>query len=577
MMAEGSVKRTAGMLGRSLATGVAGIANLPFLASNLGSLAGRYVGEKLRGEKIDEPVKQFDYPSEKVRRAIDKLSGDKYKPETLGEKLGAGAAEFAAGGIGSLLYKAAGKAIPALLPQSGRELAGLVTAGAGSALGEEAFPQNPALGSLGGALLGGRVANARVPKGPEKTAGEFLEREGKLSQAKPLEEAGELIKKGASKYKEYASKESNKLYGVAEELIDKNATVPLSKTRSTIESMLTGKTAGHEKLLRDSPAGKLLEDIRNDIAVNEGHLPYETAKLYKDELSDLITTHGQLGNKAQGRIKNISSILDNEISSNLKKTNPEAHKALGAANDFYKRLSERDRDIFNTLIGEESGTGAFKKVLSDAKNVDAKKFEVAMKHLGKSDRETLSSSMISELGKNAENDFGFRTFIKNFKGLEKNAQKVVLSGLPKSSQEKFLKLMEIGEGPGKTLDRLWPVALGAGIGGPLGALGGQYLHSLARTSPRLLPIPEFIDGIYKASKIKNIGQQKSLILKTLKDIRHTHPELKEDIKLLKDGIEEYHKFSGENDSSKFMRGIIDEETRPEEEKKDSQRFMESLS
>jgi len=573
-MAESSAKRTAGILGRSLATGAAGLANLPFLASNLGSLAGRYVGEKLRGEKINEPVEQFEYPSEKVRKAIDTLSGDKYKPKTLGEKLGAGAAEFAAGGIGSIPYKVAGKAIPGLLPQSGRELAGLATAGAGSALGEEALPENPALGSIGGALLGGRIANARVPKGPEKTAGEFLEKEGRLSQAKPIEEAGELIKKGASKYRDYANSESNKLYGAAEKLIDNDAAVPLIKTRETIESMLAGKTAGHEKLLRDSPAGKLLENIRNDIAVNEGHLPYETAKLYKDELSDLVTTHGQLGNKAQGRIKNITSILDNEISSNLKKTNPEAYNALGVANDFYKKLSERDRDIFNTLIGEESGTGAFKKVLSDAKNVDAKKFEVAMKHLDKADRETLSSSMISELGKNAENDFGFRTFIKNFKGLEKNAQKVILSGLPKSSQEKFLKLMDIGEGPGKALNKLGGAAIGAGVGGPAGALGGYYL---ATVSPRLLPIPEFIDGLYKASKIKGVGQQKSFILKTLKDIRHTHPELKEDVKLFKEGVEEAHKFSGDDDASKFMRDIIDDETKPEEEKDDVQRFIESLS
>ncbi len=573
-MAEGSIKRATGMLGRSLATGVAGLANLPFLASNLGSLAGRYVGEKLRGEKVPEPLKQLEYPSEKVRKAIDTLSGEKYKPRTLGEKLGSGAIEFAAGGLGSLPYKAAGKAIPALLPQSGRELAGLGLAGAGSAAGEEAFPENPALGSLGGALLGGRLGNARVPKSAERTAGEFLEKEGKISQAKPLEEAGALIKKGASRYKEHAGKESNKLYNAAEALIDKDATVPLSKTRETIESMLSGKTSGHERLLRDSAAGKLLGDIRNDIAANEGHLPYETAKLYKDELSDLITTHGQLGNKAQGRIKHISSILDNEISSNLKKTNPKAHQALGQANDFYKSLSERDRDIFNSLIGEESGTGAFKKVLSDAKNVDAKKFEVAMKHLDKADRESLSSSMISELGKNTENDFGFKTFIKNFKGLEDNAKKVVLSGLPKSSQKKFLELTKIGEGPGKTISKLGSIAVGASVGGPLGALGG---YSLSKLSPNLLPIPEFIDGIYKASKIKNIGQQKSFILKTLKDIRHTHPELKEDIKLFKEGVEEAHKFSGDDDESKFMRGILDEESEPEQEKDDVQKFMESLS
>lgn len=573
-MAESSAKRYAGMLGRSLATGAAGVANLPFLASNLGSLAGRYVGEKLRGEKIPVPVEQFEYPSEKVRKAIDTLSGGKYKPRTLGEKLGAGAAEFASGGLASIPYKVAGKAIPALLPQSGRELAGLGLAGAGSAAGEEAFPENPALGSLGGAILGGRLGNLRSPKGSEKVAGEFLEQEGRLSKAKPLEEAGELIKKGASRYKEHAAKESNKLYEAAESLIDKNATVPLSKTRETIESMLTGKTAGHEKILRESSVGKLLGDIRNDIAVNEGHLPYETAKLYKDELSDLITTHGQLGNKAQGRIKHISSILDNEISSNLKKTNPEAHQALGQANDFYKRLSERDRDIFNSLIGEESGTGAFKKVLSDAKNVDAKKFEVAMKHLGKSDRETLSSSILSELGKNAENDFSFQRFISNFKGLEDNAKKIVLSGLPKSSQQKFLKLAEIGEGPGKKLTNLSAAAIGAGVAGPL---GGITAYTLSKSSPRILPLPEFIDGMYKASKIKNLSQQKSFILKTLKDIRHTHPELKKDISLLKENIEDVHKFSGDDDASKFMRDVIDKESEPEEEKDDVQRFLESLS
>lgn len=579
-----SFKHKAAVAGRSVAAGIAGIANLPQFASNLGSLGGRYVGEKLRGEKVPGEAEQYAYPSEKVKELIDKLSGGESKPRGFGEKVAASALEFAGGGgISALGLKAAGKAIPGLLPRTGAEAASLAGAGAGSEIGQELLPESPVIGSLGGALLGGMVGKPNF-KGPNRVTEEFLQREGKLGNAVPMEEAGGLLKKGASAYREYAGKQSEKLYGNAEAAIDSNAKVPLKQTSKRIDELLSGKTAEHEAILRDSPAGKLLGRIRKDIARNKGNLPYETANLYKDELSDLITTHGQLGNKAQGRLKHITSILDNEISSNLKSSNPKGYEALSKAKAFHRDMSERDRGIFNALTGEESGTGAFKKVLSDAKHVDAKKLDVAMKHLGTADREALSSSMINELGKNAENEFGLHTFLKNFKGLEPSAKKIVLSGLPSSSQAKFLELAKMGNGPGKVLNSIAGASIGASTGGPFGAVVG---YMAAQASPKILPLPAFIDGLYRASKIKGLDKQKMSMQKTLKDIKQSHPEHKEEIQKLEkdldkptDNPENFMVEQKNDDVSNFMESLksgsyapMNEESNVDEE---VENFMKSL-
>jgi hypothetical protein len=518
--------RGAGMVGRALASGVAGLANLPQLASNIGAIGGRYVGEKLRGEKIPTAVEQYPYPSEKAKELIDKLSGGKFAPKTFGERAASSAVEFAGGGgLGSLAARGLGKAIPAFLPQTVGELAPLAGAGIGAEAGQELLPEHPALGALGGALLGGKVGSVSL-KRPSVAEKEFFNREGNLEQAVPMEQAGGLIKKGAAKYREIAGEEASKLFGAAENLIDENARIPLSKTSKTIEASLGGKTAQHESLLRESPAGKLLGRIRADILQNDGHLPYETAKLYKDELSDLITTHGQLGNKAQGRIKHIEGILEREIKDNLKSTNPKGYEALSKANEFYSSLSSRDRDIFNMLIKEETPTGAFKSVLSDVKRADADKMEVAMKHLAPDHRAQLSATMINELGKNNQNEFITENFFRSFNGLEPNAQKIVLSGLPKASQDKFIELAGVGEGPGRFLTEGAAGVLGAQYGGLPGLLAGLVAGNIPA---RLIGAPSFINSIYRASKIRDLGKQKSFVSESMKQIKQTHPELKQDI------------------------------------------------
>lgn len=518
--------RGAGIAGRALASGVAGLGNLPQLASNIGALGGRYVGEKLRGEKVPSAIEQYPYPSEKAKELIDKLSGGKFEPKTFGERAASSAVEFAGGGgLGSLAAKGLGKAIPKFLPQTVGELAPLAGAGIGAEAGQELLPEHPAIGALGGALVGGRVGSASLRR-PGAAEAEFFRKEGNIEQAVPMEQAGAIIKKGAAKYRDLASAEASKLFGAAENLIDENARVPLSKTSKTIEASLGGKTAQHESLLRESPAGKLLGRIRTDILQNDGHLPYETAKLYKDELSDLITTHGQLGNKAQGRIKHIEGILEREIKDNLKSTNPKGYEALSKANEFYSSLSSKDRDIFNMLIKEETPTGAFKSVLSDVKRADADKMEVAMRHLATDHRAQLSATMINELGKNNQNEFITENFFRNFNGLEQSAQKVVLSGLPKSSQDKFLELASIGEGPGRGLTQGVAGIFGAEYAGFPGLIAGLVAGNIP---PKLMVVPSFINAIYRASKIRDLGKQKSFISEFMKDLKQTHPEFDRDI------------------------------------------------
>lgn len=154
--------------------------------------------------------------AEKSAELYDKATGNKYKPNNLGQKATETASEFIGGGFGlaKLVGKSGTKAGKAaakyLAPKTAQDYAALGTAGIGSAIGQEALPNNPIAGSIGGGLAGGLIPGA-VKAGAQGIKSIFAPNSEEVLKAvaklKEIPEKGTLATRAVTNLQEKAARE----------------------------------------------------------------------------------------------------------------------------------------------------------------------------------------------------------------------------------------------------------------------------------------------------------------------------------------------------------------------------------
>lgn len=575
------VYRPAARAGKSIAKGFASIGDLANLPVNAAlNLAG-------------QPSLQS--PSQMIGDFIDQYGGDLTKPRDNLERVIDTAGEFIGGG---LPFKTASKVAPIfekLSPNSVQDLFSFAGAGGASQASHQINPESiivPLLAGIGGGLVPNAATNiAKTIANPKATTQNSLasllninpEKNSAFQQAKlnptladvsnsrvvkggqnilletpgstgVIEEAiaktndkiksnftglteagaGEIAQKTLKNWQTKGSDITGKLKAQVEKHL--NPTDKLS-LKNTLEVIGKKPKLSEPEILKDfnnSTVGKEYEKFEKIAARNKGLIPFEDLITVRDGISDKITTFALMGDKQQGALKNLRKAITNDINTFFEKKGPQALHDATRYNKFYSNFRKKNDDVVEKILKNKTATESFRAIVNDLP-IDGKKAQAVLKSLPKDQKEVFSQSLFRALGENTENEFSVSKFATKFKGLNPEAQAIILEPFSNETKHQLrgiidavdnMRSTKANANPSGTFNQGLKLATGAAAWNlpltTLTTLGGAHIAS------RLFTNSKFINWLAEAPKFTNPKQQASHISK-LERIAKTSPEFAVDI------------------------------------------------
>lgn len=344
--------------------------------------------------------------------------------------------------------------------------------------------------------------------------------------------AGRLTTKGAKEYHKGKTKEFSKKFDKVEKDIESFAddTVGIENTTKYFDSFLKNiKTSSQQKRFEASPLGKMYKDLYETAKQNNGRVPYHDMKERVDEINDMITTHGLIGRSTQGKLKQFASHavkdIENSLEPKFKALGEESYNNWLEVKPQYAQYAQEEIPKLNELFKKDKkgATDAFVDLMTNQKK-GAEKSKIVLQGLNPNEQLELTDAIHKQLGRKTDGTFSPLKWSREFKGLEPEAQKVLLSPLNESSQKKIKYISDSMDHLKSTLEEAntsktaYHTALGAlGTAGyhgttalisgnPCPAMklaGGLLLGRL--TSEKLMTNPKFINWMYKGMKSKDLG------------------------------------------------------------------------
>lgn len=374
-----------------------------------------------------------------------------------------------------------------------------------------------------------------IRKAKELQRQQILEGLGQSEERRGLSksEIGRLAVKGTKQYQKGRQKEFGGVFKKVEEDIGKlsDSDIGLENTNKYFDNILKNiKTSSQEKRFKNSPLGKLYEDLYESAKTNNGKLPYHDVKERLDEINDLITTHGLIGKSSQGKLKQFSSHLSKDIESSLepkfKELGADSYKNWKEAKKNYAAYAQEEIPKLNELYKKDKkgAVDAFMDIMQNQKK-GGEKAKIALKGMSHPEQIDFMDSINKQLGSKSDGSFSPLIWVRKYKGLEPESKKILLSPLNESSQKKVkyiadsidhLKSTLEEANTSKTayhnaLEKLISSAPTAAVallatGNPISA--GTLATSLFmgnRISENLLTNPKFINWMYKGMKAKDLN------------------------------------------------------------------------
>lgn len=344
-------------------------------------------------------------------------------------------------------------------------------------------------------------------------------------------EIGRLGVKGTKEYQKGRHNEFSKGFKKVEEDIGKlsDDTISFENTNKYFDDVLKNiKTPSQTQRFKKSPLGKLYKDLYESAKANQGNLPYHDVKERLDEINDAITTHGLIGKVSQGKLKQFASHLSKDIEQSLepkfKELGEDAYSNWKKIKKEYASYAQEEIPKLNELYKKDKkgAVDAFMDILQNQKK-GGEKAKIALQGLSHPEQINFMDSINKQLGSKSDGTFSPLVWVRKYKGLEPESQKILLSPLNKSSQKKVNYIADSIDHLKSTLEEAntsktaYHAALGA-----LGIQGARSLVSLAggnpfpaahlvgglflgnRISDQLLTNPKFINWMYKGMKAKDL-------------------------------------------------------------------------
>lgn len=342
---------------------------------------------------------------------------------------------------------------------------------------------------------------------------------------------GRLGVKGTKEYQKGRQHGFSEGFKKVEEDIGKLAddSITFENTNKYFDDVLKNiKTTSQIQRFKKSPLGKLYTDLYESAKLNEGKLPYHDVKERLDEINDAITTHGLIGKVSQGKLKQFASHLSKDIENSLepkfKELGEDSYKNWKQIRKEYASYAQEEIPKLNELYKKDKkgAIDAFMDILQNQKK-GGEKAKIALQGLSSNEQIDFMDGINKQLGAKSDGSFSPLVWVRKYKGLEPESQKILLSPLNESSQKKVKYIANSIDHIKATLEEAntsktaYHAALGGltlyGINALGEAVGGDFAPAAKlatglfigrKVASPLLTNPKFINWMYKGMKAKDL-------------------------------------------------------------------------
>jgi hypothetical protein len=419
---------------------------------------------------------------------------------------------------------------------------------------------------------------------------------GQEANGLPMErtEAASLVSKGAKSYQQKKQSEFGPKFDEVEADINKmkNQDVSIKPVDDIVDNLTRNiKTSTQSKDFLNSPVGKEYIKLRNtsiehgarmDLETLKliypsdfinggpsnslykkygGNVPYSQAKDAIDAIEDMISTHGLIGKKSQGKLKtyagSIAKAIQEGMGPKFAELGEKAYKNWKEVSPLYAQYAKGEVPAINEIYKKvmKGDVGAFKDLVGNLKNSGVKP-RIVMEGLNPKERENMSKAIIGELGRGVDGKFNPNKWAKEYSSLGKDAKEILLSGMTAENRKRVDYIAKaIGNiketlAEANTSNTAYHNRLGALVlegthatwsalaGNPTelmimasGLLGGRAVTS------KLLANPKFITWIDRGMKAKSLSQIEKIIRNYPKNVGELSKTLATEVKTFQHDLE----------------------------------------
>jgi hypothetical protein len=305
------------------------------------------------------------------------------------------------------------------------------------------------------------------------------------------EQAGRAIERGISGKGGFLAQfraTSNALYAKVDQLIPPTTTIPVTRTKATLDA-LASPTPGAVNTSRVLSSGKVA-DIRNALdadlqaqiaAAGRGELPYQAVRALRSRLGEMIGDSALSPDLPTKQLKAVYASLSDDLNAAVAATgNPQAVQAASRANTFFKAGMARLEEVERVVSRNGGPERVFQAVTSGTRE-GATTLRAVMQSLPQEGQKALAAAVVRRMGRakpGSQNEMGevfsSETFLTNWNTLSREAKSALFDrfgpGYVRSLEAIAKASASIREGS-KVMANPSGTAGAAGQGFALGATG----------------------------------------------------------------------------------------------------------
>lgn len=252
---------------------------------------------------------------------------------------------------------------------------------------------------------------------------------------------------------------AGQLYDAVDQFMPADTPVPLKATQSFL-TKAAAPMKGAEKtsaLLANPRLGAIGEALGEDLAANNGVLPYQAAKALRTRVGEMISNAGLMTDIPKGELKRLYGALSQDIRVQAA-NDPKAAATLRRAETYYK--AGRDRlDRVEAVVDKAGGPEKIFQAATSGTREGASTLRSVMQSLKPEESRVVASAVVRRLGRanpSAQNDVGdvFSTerFLTNWNGMSPEAKSALFGRMTpqfRSNMDKIAKVASnLREGSG---------------------------------------------------------------------------------------------------------------------------------
>lgn len=243
---------------------------------------------------------------------------------------------------------------------------------------------------------------------------------------------------------------AGQLYDAVDQFMPADTPVPLKATQKFLERV-AAPVKGAEKVSEEMSNPRLVsigKALSDDLAGNNGVLPYEAAKALRTKIGDVIANTGLMSDVPTGELKRLYGALSQDIRVQAA-NDPKAAATLRRAENFYR--AGRDRlERVEAVVDRAGGPEKIFQAATSGTREGASTLRSVMQSLKPEESRVVASAVVRRLGRanpSAQNDIGdvFSTerFLTNWNGMSPEAKSALFGRMTPQFRANMDKIAKV--------------------------------------------------------------------------------------------------------------------------------------